>query len=126
MKRNVKNEKVLRAMAIGLATMIAVTSTPVTVLADATDNEEPVVNDEPTDPDNPDEPDAQGGDNPDAPVDADNPDAPGPRSQRGCRHCRQCGERLGVLAAVLDKPGFLQRDHKECFGWDFHRRWSAC
>ncbi|MBO4414806.1 MAG: hypothetical protein J5824_02350, partial [Lachnospiraceae bacterium] len=33
MRRNVKNDKVLRAIAIGLATMIAVTSTPVTVFA---------------------------------------------------------------------------------------------
>ena len=34
MRRNVKNDKVLRAITIGLATMIAVTSTPVTVLAE--------------------------------------------------------------------------------------------
>ncbi len=34
MKRNVKNEKVLRAISIGLATMIAVTSTPITVFAE--------------------------------------------------------------------------------------------
>ena len=34
MKRNVKNDKVLRAITIGLATMIAATSAPVTVLAD--------------------------------------------------------------------------------------------
>ncbi len=33
MRRNVKNDKVLRAITIGLATMIAVTSTPVTVFA---------------------------------------------------------------------------------------------
>ena len=40
MRKNVKNEKVLRAMAVGIATMIAVTSTPVAVLAE----------DEPADP----------------------------------------------------------------------------
>jgi len=34
MKRNIKNEKVLRAISIGLATMIAVTSTPITVFAE--------------------------------------------------------------------------------------------
>ena len=37
MRKNVKNDKVLRAISIGLATMIAVTSTPVSVFADATD-----------------------------------------------------------------------------------------
>ncbi|MBO4904783.1 MAG: hypothetical protein J5367_06135, partial [Lachnospiraceae bacterium] len=40
MKRNVKNEKVLRAITIGLATMIAATSTPITVLADDTNDTE--------------------------------------------------------------------------------------
>ena len=34
MRRNIKNDKVLRAITIGLATMIAATSAPVTVLAD--------------------------------------------------------------------------------------------
>ncbi len=34
MRKNVKNDKVLRAISIGLATMIAVTSTPVSVLAE--------------------------------------------------------------------------------------------
>ena len=34
MRKNVKNDKVLRAITIGLATMIAATSVPVTVLAD--------------------------------------------------------------------------------------------
>ncbi len=33
-EKNVKNDKVLRAITIGLATMIAATSVPVTVLAD--------------------------------------------------------------------------------------------
>lgn len=43
MRRNTKNNKVLRAITIGLATMIAVTSTPVTVLADDENtNEAPV------------------------------------------------------------------------------------
>ncbi len=43
MKRNVKNEKVLKAIAIGLATMIAATSAPVNVLAADGDPETPVV-----------------------------------------------------------------------------------
>ena len=34
MRRNTRNEKVLRAMALGLATAIAATSAPVAVLAD--------------------------------------------------------------------------------------------
>ncbi len=38
MRRNVKNDKVLRAITIGLAAMIAATSAPVTVLADETAN----------------------------------------------------------------------------------------
>ena len=48
MRRNIKNDKVLRAISIGLATMIAVTSTPVTVFAsgeegaDNNDNNAPV------------------------------------------------------------------------------------
>ncbi|MCR5287033.1 MAG: hypothetical protein K6D93_03695 [Saccharofermentans sp.] len=37
MRRNIKNDKVLRAISIGLATMIAVTSAPVTVFADEGD-----------------------------------------------------------------------------------------
>lgn len=45
MRRNIKNDKVLRAITIGLATMIAVTSSPITVLADS--NDEPA-NDETT------------------------------------------------------------------------------
>lgn len=40
MRRNVKNDKVLRAMAIGLATMIAATSTPVAVFAGENENAE--------------------------------------------------------------------------------------
>ena len=39
MKRNVKNDKVLKAITIGLAAMIAATSVPVTVLAEDTNNE---------------------------------------------------------------------------------------
>ncbi|MCR5301891.1 MAG: hypothetical protein K6E49_05580 [Lachnospiraceae bacterium] len=34
MKRSVKNDRVLRAITIGLATMIAATSAPITVLAE--------------------------------------------------------------------------------------------
>lgn len=37
MKKNIKNEKVIRAITIGLATMIAATSTPMTVFADEAD-----------------------------------------------------------------------------------------
>ncbi|MCR4692028.1 MAG: hypothetical protein K5739_11850 [Lachnospiraceae bacterium] len=40
MRKNIKNDKVLRAITIGLATMIAATSAPVTVLAD--DDTDPV------------------------------------------------------------------------------------
>ncbi len=39
MRKNVKNDKVLRAITIGLATMIAATSAPVTVLADDGDTD---------------------------------------------------------------------------------------
>ncbi len=38
MRRNVKNDKVLRAISIGLATMIAVSSTPVNVFAEGGEN----------------------------------------------------------------------------------------
>ena len=38
MRKNVKNDKVLKAITIGLAAMIATTSVPVTVLADESDN----------------------------------------------------------------------------------------
>ncbi len=38
MRKNIKNDKVLKAITIGLAAMIATTSVPVTVLADESDN----------------------------------------------------------------------------------------
>lgn len=41
MKRRTRNDKVLRAITIGLATMIAATSAPITVLADENENNDP-------------------------------------------------------------------------------------
>ena len=48
MKRNVKNDKVLRAITIGLATMIAATSMPITVSAETTQEPLNTSNPEPT------------------------------------------------------------------------------
>ena len=48
MRKNVKNDKVLKAITIGLAAMIAATSVPVTVLADDTTNEGENSKSEPT------------------------------------------------------------------------------